>query len=107
SRLLEIGRSSDNVELRKAEISAFGRRGGQPAVDALMALYGSEKNVEIQDQIMNSLAYSNDPKVTHMLITIAKNPQTPIERRRRIIMILAGHSKDTEVIQFLEDLLKQ
>ena len=51
--------------------------------------------------------YSNDPKVTHMLITIAKNPQTPIERRRRIIMILAGHSKDPEVIAFLEDLLKQ
>ncbi len=107
ARLLEIARSSDNVELRKAAISAFGRRGGQPAVDALMALYGSEKNEEIKDQIMNSLAYSNDPKVTHMLITIAKNPQTPIERRRRIIMILAGHSKDPEVIAFLEDLLKQ
>jgi len=107
ARLLEIARSSDNIELRKAAISAFGRRGGQPAVDALMALYGSEKNEEIKDQIMNSLAYSNDPKVTHMLITIAKNPQTPIERRRRIIMILAGHSKDPEVIQFLEDLLKQ
>ena len=107
ARLLEIARSSDNIELRKAAISSVGRRGGQQTIDALMALYGSEKNTEIQDQIMNSLAYSNDPKVTHMLISIAKNPQTPIERRRRIVMILAGHSKDPEVIAFLEELLKQ
>jgi hypothetical protein len=71
-----------------------------------MAIYGSEKNEEIKDQIMNSLAYTNDPKVTDMLISIAKNPQTPIERRRRIVMILAQHNKDPKVIQFLEDLLK-
>jgi len=39
------------------------------------------------------------------LISIAKNPQTTIERRRRIVMILAGR-KDPKAIQFLEDLLK-
>ncbi|HBB93953.1 MAG TPA: hypothetical protein DC054_01060 [Blastocatellia bacterium] len=107
ARLLEIARSSDNLELRKTAIGSIGRRGGQQAVDALMAIYGSEKNEEIKDQIMNSLAYTNDPKVTDMLISIAKNPQTPIERRRRIVMILAQHNKDPKVIAFLEDLLRQ
>ena len=108
AKLLEIARSADNVELRKAAISAIGRRGGEQAVNDLMALYASEKDDGIKEQILNSLAYSNDPKVIDMLISIVKNPQTPIERRRRIIMILAQHSsKDPRVIQLLEDLLKQ
>ena len=105
--MLEIVRSADNLELRKTAISSIGRRGGQQAVDALMTIYGSEKNDELKDQIMNSLAYSNDPKVIDMLISIAKNPQIPIERRRRIIMILAQHSKDPKVIAFLEEMLRQ
>jgi hypothetical protein len=107
TKLLEIARSADNVELRKAAISAIGRRGGEQAVNELMALYASEKDEGIKEQILNSLAYSNDPKVTQMLISIAKNPQTPIERRRRIVMLLAGRSKDPQVIAFLEELLKQ
>src|SRR5438132_3343027 len=108
TKLLEIARSADNVALRKAAISAIGRRGGEQAVNDLMALYASEKDDGIKEQILNSLAYSNDPKVIDMLISIVKNPQTAIERRRRIIMILAQHSsKDPRVIQLLEDLLKQ
>lgn len=107
TKLIEIVRSGDNVELRKAAISAIGRRGGEQAVTDLMALYASQTDDGIKDQIMNSLAYSNDPKVIDMLISIVKNPQTPIERRRRIIMILAQHNnKDPRVIQLLEDLLK-
>jgi HEAT repeat protein len=107
ARLLEIARSAENVELRKEAISAIGRRGGDASIDMLMNLYDSEKNEEIKTQIINSLGYSNDPKVTHKLITIAQNPQTPMERRRRIVMILGGRNKDPEVVKFFEDLLKQ
>jgi HEAT repeat protein len=107
AKLLEIARSADNIELRKAAISAIGRRGGEGAVDNLMSLYDHESNEEIKTQIINSFAQSNDPKVTHKLVEIARNPQTPMERRRRIVMILGGRSKDPEVIKYFEDLLKQ
>jgi HEAT repeat protein len=107
AKLLEIARSSDNIELRKAAISAIGRRGGEGAIDNLMNLYDHEANEEIKSQIINSFAYSNDQKVTHKLIEIARNPQTPMERRRRIVMILGGRSKDPEVIKYFEDLLRQ
>ena len=107
ARLVEIARASDNVELRKEAFSAIGRRGGAASVDELMRLYDAEKNEEIKTQIINSFAYSNDPKVTHKLIEIARNPQTPMERRRRIVMILGGRSKDPEVIAYFEELLKQ
>ncbi len=106
TRLLEIARSSDNVELRKAAISALSRRGGDQMIDTLISLYDSERNEEVKDQIINSLSNYKDPKVTRKLISIAKNPQTPIERRRRIVMMLAGR-KDPEAVQFLEDLVKQ
>ena len=107
AKLVEIVRTSDNVELRKAAISAIARRGGEGAVDMLMNLYDSEKNEELKDAIMNSFGYLNDKRVTNKLLEIAKNPQTPLERRRRVIMLLSSRGKDPDVIKYLEELLKQ
>jgi HEAT repeat protein/TolA-binding protein len=106
AKLVEIARTSDNVELRKAAISAIGRRGGEGAVDTLMNLYDSEKNEEMKDTIMNSFGNLNDKKVTDKLISIARNPQTPLERRRRVIMLLSNRGKDPDVIKYLEELLR-
>ena len=39
------------------------------------------------------------------LIDVARNPQAPLERRKRAIGWLS-RSKDPEVLKFLEDLLK-
>ena len=106
AKLLEIARGSENIELRKYAISSIARRSGDQAVDILLGLYDTEKSEELRDQIINSLGYSNDPRVVKKLIEVAKNPQTPIERRKRAIGWLS-RSKDPAVLQFLEDLLKQ
>ena len=103
--MLEIARSADQVELRKAAISAVVRRSGEQSIDTLLSLYDSEKNDELKDQIIGSLAYLNDKRVTQKLIDIARNPQAPLERRKRAIGWLS-RSKDPEVLKFLEDLLK-
>jgi len=73
----------------------------------LMGLYDNEKDETIKDQILNSLAYSSDQKVIDKLISIAKNPQTPFERKRRIVMLLANKNKNPAVVAFFEELLKQ
>ena len=104
-KLLEIARGSDNLELRKSAISSIARRGGDKAVETLLGLYDSEKSEELKDQIINSLGSINDPRVTRKLIEIARNPQSPMERRKRAIGLLS-RSKDPEVSKFLEDLLK-
>ena len=106
TKLLEIARGSDNIELRKTAISAISRRNATGTLDTLLGLYDTEKNEELKDQIIYSLGSSNDPRVTHKLIEIARNPQTPIERRRRAIGWLS-RTHDPEAIKFLEDLLKQ
>jgi HEAT repeat protein len=105
TKLLEIARSSDNIELRKAAISGIATRSGEKSLDTLLSLYDSEKNEELKDRIINAVAGINDTRVTKKLIEIARNPQSPIERRRRAIGWLS-RSKDPEVTKFLEELLK-
>ena len=122
NRLVEIARSSDNVELRKSAIGAVSRRGGEKVTEFLLGLYDSERNEELKDQIVNSLAGSvvvwpgaegqmspgsrlNDQRVVQKFIQIAKNPQEPMERRKRVIGWLS-RSKDPAVLKFLEELLR-
>ena len=125
TRLFDIARGSDNVDMRKAAISAISRRGGDKSVEFLLNLYDNEKNEELKDQILNSLAsgtvfvstpggvgYSvgstnrlNDQRVIQKLIDIAKNQQAPMERRKRAIGWLS-RSNDPTVLKFLEELLR-
>lgn len=106
AKLLEIARGADNIELRKSAIGGIASRDGEKAIDVLLNLYDTEKSDELKDRIISSLGRTNDTRVTRKMIEIARNPQTPIERRRRIIGVLSG-SKDPEVIKFLEDLLNK
>ena len=125
SRLLEIARGSDAIVLRKAAIGAIARRGGDKSVEFLLSLYDTEKNEELKDQILNSLGYGsgifvgtnlaeayvgsgsrvNDERIVQKLIQIARDPQEPMERRKRAIGWLS-RSKNPAVLKFLEDLLK-
>jgi HEAT repeat protein len=130
AKLLEIARGSDVIELRKGAINALSRRGGDKVIDNLLSLYDSEKNEELKDQIMNALGSGtmiytpaavagpkvttagasthgrmSDQRVVRKLIEIARNPQTPMERRKRAIGWLS-RSNDPEVLKFLEELLK-
>jgi len=132
AKLVEIARGSDLVELRKAAVTALSRRGGEKVIDTLLSLYDTEKNEEVKDQIMNALGsgsviYSDssppmgravavagpagrnnrmsDQRVIRKLIEIARNPQTPMDRRKRAIGWLS-RSNDPEVLKFLEELLK-
>ncbi len=107
-KLFQIAGGSESIELRKAAINGIVRRGNsinESAIEALLGLYDREKNEELKDQILGSLANSNDKRVVQRLINIAKDPQAPIERRKRAIGWLS-RSKDPEVLKFLEDLLK-
>jgi HEAT repeat protein len=131
AKLFEIARSSDNVDLRRTAVSAISRRGGEKAVEFLLALYNTEKNEQVKDQILSSLgaghtlfatataqrtavgradaelAYvgrMSDSRVIDKLIEIARNPQEPMERRKRAIGWLS-RSKDPKVLDFLQQLL--
>jgi hypothetical protein len=105
NKLLEIARGADNIELRKAAISALVSRSGEKSIDSLLSLYDSEKSEELKDRIINAIGSLNDPRITQKLISIARDTQAPIERRKRAIGWLS-RSKDPKVTEFLENLLK-
>jgi HEAT repeat protein len=105
NKLFEIARGADNIELRKAAISGIVTRSGDKSLDSLLSLYDSEKSEELKDRIISAIGPLNDSRVTRKLIEVARNPQSPIERRKRAIGWLS-RSKDPEVTKFLEDLLK-
>lgn len=127
NKMYDIARTSDNIELRKAAVVGISKRGGEKAVDFLLSLYDSEKNEQLKDQILAGLGgYSfnlnpevyvaagqnissasrvYDQRVVRKLIEIAKNPQEPMDRRKRTIGWLS-RSKDPEVLKFLEELLR-
>lgn len=128
TKLFDIARSSDNIDLRKAAIGAISRRGGEKAVEFLLNLYDTEKNEQLKDQIVNSLASGsvfvtssgyvdyvgqntagssrlNDQRVIDKFIQIARDQQAPMERRKRVIGWLS-RSKDPKVTAFLQELLK-
>lgn len=123
NKLVEIARTSDNIELRKTALGAIARRGGDKAVEFLLSLYDGERNEELKDQIIHALAYNrvvywegsegqvgstskqNDQRVVQKFIEIAKDPQAPMERRKRVIGWLS-RSKDPAVLKFLEELLR-
>jgi hypothetical protein len=128
AKLFDIARTG-SLDLRKSAISAIARRGGDKAVEFLLSLYDSEQNEELKDQIINSLgsgsnfwiaspngragfpttvgssSRTEDPRVVQKLIQVARDPQAPMERRKRAIGWLS-RSKDPQVLKFLEDLLK-
>jgi HEAT repeat protein len=105
AKLLEIAHNADNIELRKAAISAIATRSGEKSLDTLLSLYDSEKNEELKDRIISAIGGINDTRVTDKLIQIVRDPQAPIERRKRAIGWLS-RSKDPKVAKVLEELLK-
>lgn len=125
TKLVEIARGSDSIDLRKAAISSISRRGGDKTIDFLLSLYDNERNEQLRDQIVSSLAAGtiyvgsqavgfgqtgaasrlNDQRVIDKLIQIARDQQAPMERRKRVIGWLS-RSKDPKVLAFLQELLK-
>ena len=105
AKLLAIAKGSGNVVERKAAINAIARRSGEQSVDIILDLYGHETDQDLKAQMLNSLCGSNDPRVTKLIMQVARNTQTPLDQRRRAIGCLS-RSKDPEVLKFLEDLLK-
>jgi HEAT repeat protein len=94
-KLFEIARSSDNVELRKAAIGAIPRRGGDKSIDFLLALYDTERNEDLKDQILNSFASGSN---FHIVPKAARSGQSAVGVYEPAI-IRNGHNTRSPVIE--------
>ena len=104
TKLFEIARGNDPVELRGYAIRRLGEKDDEATVTQLVSLYDSEQNVQLKTYLLRAFGDSKQKVAVRKLMTIARNDQS-VELRKAAVRYL-GESKDPEALKFLEDLLK-
>jgi HEAT repeat protein len=104
SKLLEIARGNDPIELRGYAIRQLGEKDDEQTVTQLIAMYDSEQNPQVRTALLRAFGDSKQKSAVRKLMTIARNDPS-VELRKAAVRYL-GESKDPEALKFLEDLLK-
>ena len=106
TRLAEVARTSDNVELRKQAIYTLSHRKQEPQLlDLILPLYDSERDPELKRSILDGIGQFQTQRAWQKLMQVVRDTNEPLERRKRAISMLSK-SKDPEVMRFLEGMLK-
>ncbi len=104
TKLYEIARTSDNLDLRLYAIRRLGDKNDVQTTEQLVAMYDSEPNVQVKAALIRAFGDSKEKVAVHKLMTIARGDQS-VDLRKLAVRLL-GESKDPEALKFLEDLLK-
>jgi HEAT repeat protein len=104
SKLMEVARGNEAVELRTYAIRQLGQKDDEQTVGQLLAMYDSEQNIQIRTALLRAFGDSKQKTAVRKLMTIARNDQS-VELRKTAVRYL-GESKDPEALKFLEELLK-
>ena len=104
TKLFEIARGNDSIELRGYAIRQLGNKDDEPTVTQLVAMYDAEQNVQVRTALLRAFGDSKQKSAVRKLMLIARNDPS-VELRKTAVRYL-GESKDPEALKFLEDLLK-
>lgn len=104
TKLFEIARSNDPIDLRSFAIRVLGDKDDDQTVDQLVAMYDAEQNQQVRMALMRAFGNSKQKSAVRKLMTIARND--PSVELRKLAVRYLGESKDPEALKFLEDLLK-
>ena len=87
AKVLEIARSSDDVQLRMAAIRYIGDLNDTASLDELIRIYDADKTKEIRSMVLRALAEREDARARAKIWEIARQGETPelrIEAIRRL-----------------------
>lgn len=102
-RLLELARTSDDLELRKQAIFWAGRQDDpDQGADGLARLYDAERNEEAKQLLIYKLARLKSKNALRKLMEIARADASAEMRKRAIFWL--NRSRDPEAAQFLREL---
>ena len=104
TKLLEIARGNDPIELRMYAIRQLGEKDDETTITQLVSLYDSEQNQQLKVALVRGFGDSNQKSAVRKLMAIARND--PSVEMRKLAVRYLGESKDPEALKFLEDLLK-
>jgi len=108
--LLSLYDSEKNEELRDQIVGSLGLGGtifvnGNRYIDDVNGSRYIDDTGQNITPVASSTSRANDQRVIQKFIEIARDKQTPMERRKRAIGWLS-RSKDPKVLEFLQELLK-
>lgn len=101
-RLLEIGRSESDVELRAHAIDRYGHEGKQAPSEPLVAIYRSDTNPEIRKQVIHALYMKRDAEA---LVSVARQ-ETDAALKKEAVRNLSK-MKSKVATDFLLEILNQ
>ena len=104
TKLVDIARGSDAIELRGFAIRQLGEKDDEQTVTQLVGMYDAEQTPQVKAALLRAFGDSKQKSAIHKLMAIARNDQS-VEMRKEAVRHL-GQSKDPEALKFLEDLLK-
>jgi HEAT repeat protein len=99
--LASIGKSEQNVDLRREAVRQLGNIRDEQAVTTLVAIYGTETDKNIKLEILNSLGNQNAVKP---LIDCARKETDPDLKRAAVRRL--SEMKSKEALDFMAELLK-
>jgi HEAT repeat protein len=103
TRLIEIANGESNVELRRAAIRALGQMRSQKTGDALVAIYGREKDVDTRKAVIQAFGMQNNAE---SLVTIARK-ETDVQLRKEIVARLSTMRSKVALDYLMEILNKE
>jgi len=104
SKLFEIAKGGDAVDLRSFAIRVLGNKDDEQTVTQLVGMYDTEQNTTVRAALLRAFGDSKQKVAVRKLLTIARSD--PSIEQRKIAVRYLGESKDPEALKFLEDLLK-
>jgi len=105
TKLAEVARTASDVELRKQAVRSISNRGEEETLNLLLPLYDAERDNELKNTLLQAFGQYQDKRAYQKLMQVVRNTAEPLERRKTAISMLS-HSKDPEVLRFLEEMLK-
>ena len=103
TRLIELANSEPNPELRRAAIRNLGLMRTSNTGEALIAIYGREKDIEIRKTVINAFFTQNNAE---QLVAIARKETDP-QLRREIVARLSTMRGNKVAMAYLLEILNK
>jgi HEAT repeat protein len=102
TRLMEIANTETDVELRRSAIRNLGHMGARRTSDALVTIYGREKDVETKKAVIQALGNQDNAE---QLVAIARK-ETDTQLRKEIVSRLS-HMRSKVALDYLMEILNK
>ena len=102
TRMIELAKTETNPELRTTAIRNLGMMGSKGTGDALVEIYGSDKNTDVRKAVISALAIQNNATA---LVAIARKEQDPV--LHKAIVSRMAHINSPAVRDYMLEILNK